>query len=611
MAEGDRSGFAATSAAWGLSTARLRERLRENSRALAPLSAQSLNVICEGRRKTKEIVKRAARAARQDRAPSAFSSCSPSPRGRRRTSWLDGLSEDEDDYILEAASALTPQEKAAAAGVGRDASSLRPAVHSQCDAVLALQDEICGVRPNFGSEKADSVRAAAAGESSVLARHPVCAGQVQVQQQLSNGQNAMESSEAGPCCTRLSSVLLLDGSALAEMADSLQESDVCTAALDGHPAAAACVDATCSPRHCARLVDKQTQTRWRADEARQKRDISIREARDREVRLQEEILKQKELVDSLRRCEQRAQCRASEAVRSRASVLRDQSDVARELERVKEELAKALRQNSRLRRLLAEGASGSKDPGPDLQDGTLATEARVGGAEDPSSSAAEVVAQHEEVVNGRKRAQKMEAELGLRQAQQQQGKLEKELDAERGRRRNLERTMHAMQRDSLGMQRSNAELQRAVSALQARLHDTCDDHEVAKAARSRKARCRVRQGGRRCVKSNDDDKGSESGAAPARSKAGRCKGLKKEAPARAARSSSHAKGRQHVPTANDTTLPLEFHSRVSGSERRGSEAAWYTPESTNCRSKRGSASPSSSSASPGSTPRRLEQLRSR
>ena len=608
MAESDRAGFAATSAAWGLSTARLRERLRENSRALAPLSAQSLNVICEGRRKTKEIVKRAARAARQDRAPSAFSSCSPSPRGRR-TSWLDGLSEDEDDYILEAASAFTPQRQAAAAGVGRDASSLRPAVHSQCDAVLALQDENCGVRPNFGSEKADTVRAAATSESSVPARHPVCSSQVQVQQQLGNGQNVMESSEAGPCFTRLSSVLLLDGSALAEMADSLQESDVCTAALDGHPAAAACVDATCSPRHCGRLVDKQTQTRWRADEARQKRDISIREARDREVRLQQEILTQKELVDSLRRCEQRAQCRASEAVRSRASVLRDQSDVARELERVKHDLAKALSQNSRLRRLLAEGASGSKDPGPDLQDGTLAIEARVGGAEDSSSFAAEVVAKHQEVVNSRKRAQKMEAELGLRQAQQQQGKLEKELDAERGRRKNLERTMHAMQRDSLSMQRSNAELHRAVGALQARLHDTCDDREVAKAARSRKARCRVRQSGRRCVKSNDDDKGSES--APARGKAGRCKGLKKEAPARAARSSSHAKGRQHVPTANDTTIPLEFHSRMSGSERRDRKAAWYTPDSSNCRSKRGSASPSSSSASPGSTPRRLEQLRSR
>jgi hypothetical protein len=74
--------------------------------------------------------------------------------------------------------------------------------------------------------------------------------------------------------------------------------------LQGPVFIAAQIEASCSPRQTY-STDKQTQTRWKAEvereEARERREQSIRELRDREAALHADINKQQEVAEALRR----------------------------------------------------------------------------------------------------------------------------------------------------------------------------------------------------------------------------------------------------------------------------------------------------------------------
>jgi hypothetical protein len=189
-------------------------------------------------------------------------------------------------------------------------------------------------------------------------------------------------------------------------------------------------------------------------------------------------------------------------------------------------------------------------------------------------------------------------------------KVAEELEAERARCEKLERTIQAMQRDSQRLQRSNTVLRREVSDLHrlCSLRDMSDErqqHEVEAARPPKLRRRRTRNGGKDDEPREKTGKVLPSGRIKnhhrtlAPSKDGQNFG--KDVRVRSARSSSQASG-----FADACNLTLKSGERAAREHRSQQD----TPVVYEGWSK-GSVSPSSSSGSCGSTPRRLEQVKSR
>jgi len=357
---------------WGFSTKRLRERLRENGRVLSTQNGTQNIDGAPCRQTTLRMVKLEAwRTSRpRDDADDAddTSSRGHSPPQRRSTNWLDDVSEDEDDIIM--TSALLPLVRPAAV---RPAAS--PALPHALEQATQTQRMV-----SLGMMPAEHLGAAA----------------------VTRGLNHLEvTAEIPPLC--------LSCSALAPAC--LDSSTV-----HGHGGATVAPrrDVGCSPRQSV-LCDRQTQTRWRAEvqreEGRDKRDKSIGEMRDRETSLQIDLQKQKDLVETLRRSEQRA-CRARD-------------DALHKYKHAAEQLQQA---HTHLQETRCHNTSFPAPTDPSLFEDVSRNNATQSAAEDA------VPGQSQNLVRARGKSWRvLEAERGRRQAEEREVKHTKELDEERQR----------------------------------------------------------------------------------------------------------------------------------------------------------------------------------
>jgi len=368
---------------WGFSTKRLRERLRENGRVLSTQNGTQNTDGAPCRQTTMRMVKLEAwRASRhRDDADDAddTSSRGRSPPQRRSTSWLDDVSEDEDDIIM--TSALLPLVRPAAV---RPAAS--PALPHALEQATQTQRTV-----SLGMMPAEHLGAAA----------------------VTRGLNYLEMTEEIP-------PLCLSCSALAPAC-----LDSSTVHRHGGEAVAPHRDVGCSPRQSV-LCDRQTQTRWRAEvqreEGRDKRDKSIGEMRDRETSLQIDLQKQKDLVETLRRSEQRA-CRV------RDEALHKYKDAAEQLQQAHKHLQETRSHNT----------SFAAPSDPSLFEDLSTNNATQSAAKDA------VPGQSQHLVRAQGKSWRvLEAERGRRQAEEREVKHTKELDEERQRCRLLTSTLQVV-----------------------------------------------------------------------------------------------------------------------------------------------------------------------
>jgi len=277
-----QDGQAATKASWGFSTTLLRERLRENRRVLAPVRIQDMGTSTAGRNaEIRHMVQIEASRVHQ----CADLSRSPSPPLRSTSTWFDRLSEDEDDLIMESAQRLPPRP------AGRNRMCETKGVKEKTTTgvprsplpvarrVQETQTEQVGIGSERAQKQLQEQKTSEVDEQISAAEQRLAKARVTSER---------ESWEGPSCASRC------------ERCERSAREDQ----LQGPVFIAAQIDASCSPRQ-SYSTDKQTQTRWKAEvereEARERREQSIRELRDREAALHADINKQQEVAEALRR----------------------------------------------------------------------------------------------------------------------------------------------------------------------------------------------------------------------------------------------------------------------------------------------------------------------
>jgi hypothetical protein len=419
-------------AAWGPSTARLREILKENHRVL---DVHDVHLHRDGQTKTlKSIVKLEVNREVE------LEHRSLSPPLHRGAEWLEALTDDDDDFMIPP---------------GRR-------VHAYLDTPESPGSDDAPAVPNHGSSRAVM--------ATKRVQQEQCSEKVQ--------QTATEQATQTQPDMHHTPSRLLDSTSISEMAAALLEQASAAGLLSDEeqsglrePSGEAHLDAWGSPRP---VHSRGTQTRWKMDEerreARGKRDQSIRQLLDREAALQAELQNQKTALESLRRSEQRA-------LRTRDDALRKVKDVEKQLLHAKEELVAVHRDKDACRRRLAQArgsAPGAASPGRGQGPGEAGAVDSVSQALDQHSmrpadpGSGHKCAQGEQGTRG-KSWQLLEAERERRLAEQRADKAARELEAERAKSHALEHTVEALQREAARVQRCRASLQQTVSGLELRL----------------------------------------------------------------------------------------------------------------------------------------------
>jgi len=275
-------------AAWGLSTAKLRERLHAHGRALGSRVGAGRDDYGDdyGHRvpqshATRELVKREAR-----REGNVFwEGEEKTNRAADGHTWLGdaGSSTDDDDHLLITVPALSALD-----GARAPRSIASPSVNAT-----------------------RTVAAAAAAGAAVAAASAWCAAQHFAAKETMAQATQTESPAVDPV-----SSLLQDA--------AVRRADANAGYL---------AQTTQTERHAS---DKQTQTRWKTDverhEAREKREHSLKEMREREVALQAEVQRHKLL--------------AQRACRTRDDAIRRQKETTQQLEQAQQDLTQARRDHA-------------------------------------------------------------------------------------------------------------------------------------------------------------------------------------------------------------------------------------------------------------------------
>jgi hypothetical protein len=277
-----QGGQAATKASWGFSTTLLRERLRENRRVLAPVRMQDMGTStasrnAEIRHKTLHMVQMEASRVHQF----ADLSRSPSPPLRSPATWFDRLSEDEDDLIMESAHRLPPRPAGRKKTKGVKEKNTTGVPRSPLPIARRVQEtqteqvDICSERAQPQLQEQKTSWCQEVDEQISTSEQRLAKARVTSERESWEGPSCDSRCERCERCAREDQLL------------SAQQ-----------------IDASCSPRQTY-STDKQTQTRWKAEvereEARERREQSIRELRDREAALHGDINKQREVAEALRR----------------------------------------------------------------------------------------------------------------------------------------------------------------------------------------------------------------------------------------------------------------------------------------------------------------------
>jgi hypothetical protein len=288
-----QDGKAATQASWGFSTTLLRERLRENRRVLAPVRMQDMGTStasrnAEIRHKTLHMVQmEASRVHQRDL------SRSPSPPLRSPATWFDRLSEDEDDLIMESAHRLPMKDQ-----------KLRPAGRNRMCETKGVKGKITTGVPRSPLPVAQRVHEKQTEQVGIGSER----AQTQLQEQKTSWCQEVDE-QISAAEQRLAKARVTTEREPWEGPSCASRCERCERCareehLQGPVFIAARIDASCSPRQTY-STDKQTQTRWKAEvereEARERREESIRELRDREAALHADINKQQEVAEALRR----------------------------------------------------------------------------------------------------------------------------------------------------------------------------------------------------------------------------------------------------------------------------------------------------------------------
>lgn len=292
-----QDGQASTQASWGFSTTLLRERLRENRRVLAPVRMQDMGTStasrnAEIRHKTLHMVQMEASRVHQ----SADLSRRPSPPLRSSATWFDRLSEDEDDLIMESAHRLPMKDQ-----------KLRPAGRNRMCETKGVKGKTTTGVPRSPLPVAQRVHETQTEQVGIGSER----AQTQLQEQKTSWCQEVDE-QISAAEQRLAKARVTiereswEGPSFASRCERCERCERCAREeqLQGPVFIAAQIDASCSPRQTY-STDKQTQTRWKAEvereEARERREQSIRELRIREAALHADINKQQEVAEALRR----------------------------------------------------------------------------------------------------------------------------------------------------------------------------------------------------------------------------------------------------------------------------------------------------------------------
>ena len=295
-----------SAAAWGLSTAGLRERLKKNRRALGAQVAP----IADARPALKTMV----HAELGRCAAGAACGRLNATRTQPTAAWLDILSDDEDDAMTLLEPPLPPPPLAAEA--------------QTCEAAPPRE-------PVQGAgEWAQARGEGDAAETCTWRAWDVCAQAV--------SEEWPHTGVSPIPCSRPSVLLDSASSSVADMAMEVMTEELRHLQHASTPQSERAVrsseggvDAACSPRACT-MRSQHTQTRWKADiersEARDRRELSMRQLRDREVALQAEVAAAKAQVESLRRSEQLSRRSRDEALRKNKELAEQLLQARRDLE---------------------------------------------------------------------------------------------------------------------------------------------------------------------------------------------------------------------------------------------------------------------------------------